>query len=536
VTSPSTLQPTSVPATPPPASETSSTGLAGAPFAGAAGAGGRESAASSTLGTVGRPTTLESLSEQLAHAPGINAVSIISGRRAFTYGAPEGPARAEWSIGSGTTVRVWGDESPLFDAMLELARLVDMREHEIDDLAEALVQANDRQLRLFELSRLSVETLDRSNTIERTLRHAAELTDSEDAVLVDASGSATWLGLSERRAPRWLIDATGKAVQGGTLRRTLIAGERRALLAPVVVGQDRYVLAVGRPNGLAFGTPERKIIDALAASLASSLQLVSMHESALQRAIIDNEHATAAALAAAVLPKGVPVVPGIDVAAATIPARAVGGDYFTSVACGDTLRFAVGDVSGKGLPAAVLMTNAITTTNAVFTRTESDCPVELLAGIHEALDALLVGTGRFITMCVGTARALTDGTVEVRLANAGHSPVFVAEASSRHHVPPLAPPVGVGGTPHGEAFRTVLRSTATLLIGSDGLTEQEDVAGRQFGDERLGALASAHLPITSLADAIFAGVRRHGGEQQQFDDQTVFVLRPSAAPVPQGQP
>lgn len=476
---------------------------------------------------------LESLSRHLSSAPGVTAVTIGSGRRVISYGTPVGEPRAEWSVGSGFKVRVWGDESPLLDAMLELARLVDLREQEIDELAEALTQANDRQLRLFELSRLNIDTLDRTSTIDRVFRHGVELTESQHAVLVGDDGTAVWHDDDNVARPDWLVDLGVAALEGGNIRRPVSLEGKHALLVRVPVSGQNYVFALGRERGPAFGTAERKIIDALAGSLGSSLQLVSMHETALHRAIVENEHETATRLATAVLPHMLPELAGVDVYATTIPARAVGGDYYTAVLHGDTLRFAVGDVAGKGLPAAVLMTNAITSTNYVFSRSEKSDPLDLLRDVHSALDALLVGTNRFVTMCVGTAQRdpRDPRQVIVSLANAGHSPVLIVEDDNVISVPPVAPPVGVGSTPTGSSYTATLRRGDVLLIGSDGLLEQDDDDGDLFGHDRLTRLARSGASAAELAREILLAVRTHAGDRPRADDQTVFALRPHPGEV-----
>jgi serine phosphatase RsbU (regulator of sigma subunit)/anti-sigma regulatory factor (Ser/Thr protein kinase) len=477
---------------------------------------------------------MESLAQQLQNAPGVSSVSIKSGRRQIDFGTPEGPPRSSWSTGTGMTIEVWGEDSPFVDALLELARLVDHRDQEIDDLAEALTQANDRQLRLFELSRMNVDSLDRASTVERVLLHGLELTEASVASLVWSNGTVMSCSTDQLES-KWLEDAGRAALVEGNLRKPMGSRGTYALMAPVKVGADTHVLALGRKEALPFGTAERKVIDALAGSLGSALRLVEMHETALQQAITENEHNTAAALAGTVLPKSVMPVPGINAFATCIPARSVGGDFFTSDSSRGSLRFAIGDVAGKGLPAAVLMTNAITSTNTVFRNDESLGAMSLLASIHDALEQLLVGTNRFITMLVGVATAdpARPGTVSLSLANAGHSPVIVSVGGSIIHVPPCAPPVGVGRRPSGEPFEIELAGADWLVTGSDGLLEQDGLGGDMFGQTRLESLINGDISAAALADKILSAVQEFGEGMPASDDQTVFTLRPVGGPMNQ---
>ncbi len=478
-------------------------------------------------------SVLESLALQMRDAPGVTAVLIRSGRRYTEYGTPVGPPRATWAMGTGVTIEVWGEDSTFVDALLELARIVDHRDHEIDDLAEALTQANDRQLRLFELSRLNVDSLDRTYTIDRVLRHGLQLTESVAAVFIGADGARMDCLEDESRSADWLADVAMESIAGGNLRRPIGARGKYVLLATVEVGERQHVIGIGRLDSVPFGTAERKILDALAGSLSSALRLVEMHESALAQAITENEHNTAAALANTVLPKSVASVPGINAFAACLPARSVGGDFFTTATFRGTLRFAIGDVAGKGLPAAVLMTNAITSANTAFRRSKSEDAVQLLAEIHDALETLLIGTNRFITMLVGVAT--TDprkpGTVQLSLANAGHSPVILSVGGEIRLVPPCAPPVGVGNRPSGAPFLINLQYDDWLVTGSDGLLEQDGEDGELFGQERLEALVHGDISAAAMADRLLTAVREYGGDRPRSDDQTVFVLRPVGGPL-----
>jgi serine phosphatase RsbU (regulator of sigma subunit)/anti-sigma regulatory factor (Ser/Thr protein kinase) len=488
------------------------------------------------IAVTSKVSALEDVARQLCDAPGVTAVTFVLGRRTVTYGTPIGPARAEWSVGTGLRVSVWGEESPLMDATMELARIIDLREQEIDELAEALTQANDRQVRLFELSRAHVEALDRETVVSRILAHAISLTESNGAVLVGTDGSQWATYDSNSVELDWLAEKGFSFLRSSpevVKANRIVYGQsksKHALVSRIKVEGGDYALAVGRLDGLSFGTAERKIMNALAGSLSSSLQLVVMHEASLSRAIVESEHATAVKLTAAVLPSELPDIDRIDVHALTIPARSVGGDYYTAIEKHGSLRFAVGDVAGKGLPAAVLMTNAITVTNLVFTRNPSNNPSDLLLDMSNGLESLLIGTNRFITMLVGTATvdpACDDGLV-VSLANAGHSPVVVSIGGEVVIVPPMTPPVGVMTLAVTEPATFTLKPGDAVIVGSDGLLEQDDNNGVFFGQERLSALLKSNSTAVGLVDEIMHAVGIHAEDQPRSDDQTVFVLRPKS--------
>ncbi len=483
------------------------------------------------IATTPKLNALEQISNQLFNIPEVSAVTITSGRRTTTYGEPVGPPRTEWAVGARVRISVWGEPAPLIDATMELARLIELREQEIDELADALTQANDRQLKLYELTQVHLDTLDRDATISLVLKHAVDLTNSDHALLV-SDATTSWVESKSETVPLWLSTKASDMLAGdkGASSDTR-QQSRRSLAVRFRVDTHTYVLALGREIGDPFGTAERKILDALAASLGSAMQLVALHESALTRAVVEHEHATAVQLATAVMPKSLPEVAGMDIHASTVAARSVGGDFYSAIEHNGTLRFVVGDVAGKGLPAAVLMTNALTVTHLEFNRIDSDDPCELLIDIAEGLDPILRGTNRFITMLVGTARRIENSpNIRVSLANAGHSPVLLSVGGVLTAVPPIAPPVGVTKIQAISAQHLVLCPGDTLIVGSDGLLEQDDHAGDLFGHERLSELLSAGSSAADLVEEILEAVGDHAGDQPRSDDQTIFVLRPESVP------
>jgi serine phosphatase RsbU (regulator of sigma subunit) len=483
------------------------------------------------------PSIFEGIATRLISVDGVRAVELTSGRRSMAFGSPVGEPQFRSSLGTNISVSVWGEDLPAIEAIVELARLVELREQEIADLAEALTQANDRQLRLYELARLTIDVLDHGQTIATMLTHGLQLLDTQVAAVVSSSGFVAVQRADESNTvdenattqQQWLLDLATSALGVSKFARSAHNNAWYSLLNRFLIGDIEYVLAIGRPD-LTFGTPERKIMDALAGTLASSLRVVALHESALSQAIVEGEHATAAKLAADVLPVILPQAPGIDYFARTKPARLVGGDFYTAVVHEGVLRFAVGDVTGKGLPAAILMTNAITVSNLVFSRNQGDSAMELLIDIARGLDSLLLGSNRFITMLVGTAVTdLATGNVHLSLVNAGHSPVLLWCNSVVSAVSPMTPPVGVTLPKANSPFEVILSPGDVLFVGSDGLSEQENACGAMFGEAAVAALLNSHQSAEGLANSVLGAVHIHAGNRPRSDDQTVLVLRPSSS-------
>lgn len=226
-------------------------------------------------------------------------------------------------------------------------------------------------------------------------------------------------------------------------------------------------------------------------------------------------------------------VPGVEFAAECLPTAHVGGDFYDVRATGaNRAAFLLGDVSGHGLSAALVMAlvhgalAGIDWTGSTVTRERA----------MRRLNRLLVdktAPERFVTMfwCDYDAEA-----GELRYLNAGHVPPLLVRGGGAG--PPRVerlegggPPLGILPTARFEETCLPVSPGDLLVVVSDGITEADQGAREQFGDTRLAALVleSAHLPAGSIRDAIVAGARVSTADIER-DDQTVLVAR-LGAPV-----
>lgn len=204
------------------------------------------------------------------------------------------------------------------------------------------------------------------------------------------------------------------------------------------------------------------------------------------------------------------------------PARAVGGDAFDFFPIGDR-RFAVAiaDVSGKGIPAALLMSNVVASLRAFCT---GRLPVaEALREVNRGF-ARSAAQGKFITLWYGEVD-LDAG--RVRYVNAGHNPPLLRRADGT--VEALAEggvPIGVFADWEYQAGEAAFAAGDALLLYSDGVTEALDGFGNEFGEERLARMWSEHgvkPPGEVLAHA-FTEIARFRGGAEQNDDITLVVV------------
>ena len=167
----------------------------------------------------------------------------------------------------------------------------------------------------------------------------------------------------------------------------------------------------------------------------------------------------------------------LDVHAISIPARAFTGDFYFVRKADDRFLFALGDVAGKGLNAAIFMAMI----QEELERTSCDDPSADMMRLHTFLKPL-IPLNRFATAVAG--HVSHDGIV--KLANAGHCPPLVMRADgSIDEIPSTGPVLGVLSSSQWRTFETTLHRGETLVLYSDGVIETRSPNGEEFGTGRL---------------------------------------------------
>jgi len=239
------------------------------------------------------------------------------------------------------------------------------------------------------------------------------------------------------------------------------------------------------------------------------------------------------------LPATLPNIQGLELAAASLTCTEAGGDFFDVIpeAHGSPSRTAllVGDVSGHGLDAALLMATARGVLREHLQRSDS------LAGAVAAANATLYGdflaTGRFMTMFL---LCLDPASGTMAWVRAGHDPalVYYPEEDRFLALEGRGMPLGVLEAPPCEADNQApLAKSCLVAIGTDGIWEARDLAGEMFGKERFKELprASAHLPAGQIVAAVYEEVFRHTRGVKLQDDVTLVIVKFNPPPGHPGQ-
>lgn len=212
----------------------------------------------------------------------------------------------------------------------------------------------------------------------------------------------------------------------------------------------------------------------------------------------------------------------IDYAGHCVAAKGVGGDYYDFLDLGDDLGFVLADVSGKGVPAALLMANL----QACF-RTQAAAgvtrPADLLEAVHKHFYSS-TGSDRFATLFFGS---YDDRTRNMRYVNCGHcAPLLLRSNGDLERLEPTATMLGAFEEWSCVEEEISLHSGDTLLFYSDGVTEAADAAGDEFGEERLARTLrqSGAATARDLVREIVESVSAFSGASR-MDDITVVAIR-----------
>lgn len=312
------------------------------------------------------------------------------------------------------------------------------------------------------------------------------------------------------------------------------AGLREAgfeLVLPLRMREEtRGVLLLGpKRTGRPYEGDDVEFLTSLGLLALTSVENARGLAARIEKERLEEEMRLAREIQERLLPREVPTVEGLGVAALALPSRFVAGDYFDAVRLdADRLLFAVGDVSGKGLPASLLMANlqaclhVLRGSLAAGTLGLAEATGRVNSVIHHN-----TGSTTFITFFWGIYDR-RDG--RVRYVNAGHNPpVQVSAAGLTERLDEGGLLLGVlDGAPYAEG-ETALAPGDVLLLFTDGVTEawSAEDPDDEYGEPRLLDAVRAHRaePAQAILDAVREDVRAFTGGGPLDDDLTLLVLK-----------
>jgi sigma-B regulation protein RsbU (phosphoserine phosphatase) len=447
---------------------------------------------------------------------------------------------AEFKLAEGqqAQIRLFGPKAFNEHCQLHLqleARLLSQTwnlETELEDMTGELVEHQDQLLALYDLTQSLRNQLDFDKALQMIAQEAADLVKCEAAFMLVQLPDGQFIseqvphslfsgGLLpqlfkrlESQTDRWLVNPDD-----------LPPGVNNTLMLPMQLGDStRAALGlVNRPGG--FNSPDMKLARAIADQGTAQLENALLHQERLAQTRIQTEMELAREIQLRLLPQKLPHLPNADLFAASYPALEVGGDVYDFIESNDgSLTFVVADVSGKGMPSALLMSMTRTVLHNLARFFEDINPAALLYHANQELYQNLTEVGMLVTVFVGQ---YNPHTRSIRYANAGHSPVLFFGRGQVQMLIADAPPLGVLKESLCQDHELELLPGDYLMVATDGFPEAENQQGEQFGYQQMMQALAAFGPQSSqdIASYLLQLVGAFCLGAPQSDDQTLVILK-----------
>jgi len=276
-----------------------------------------------------------------------------------------------------------------------------------------------------------------------------------------------------------------------------------------------------REKGSFLSGSTRGALETLATEAAVAIENARLYRETMEKAKMEQEMRIAAEIQQALLPKAGHSGAFFKTAASSLPCRSIGGDFYDYVDLPQgAFGFALGDVAGKGPPAALLsaMMQGIFAAQAAA----SDTPCQTIARVNLALYKRGIES-RFVTLMYGSLEP--DG--RLTYCNAGHNPPLVIGQAGVRRLEVGGPIVGLFEAATFQEETVTLQPGDWLIVFSDGVSEALSAAGEEYGEARILAVAEKNRDASpaDFLQAIFDDVRAFTRGAPQSDDITALVLR-----------
>jgi len=272
-----------------------------------------------------------------------------------------------------------------------------------------------------------------------------------------------------------------------------------------------------------FTEEDKRLLSIIAVQSAQIIENARLYREEQDLLRMQEEVRLAKEIQMNLLPKALPDIVGYQIAGRSIPAKDVGGDYFDFIAINENrIAICLGDVSGKGMPAALLMANLQATLRgqSLLCGTCKDCIARSNTLLYRSTDPQ-----KYATLFYGI---LDTKTHKLTYCNAGHDNPFLFSAGKS------VQRLQTGGIvlgflpeyPYTEGTIT-FRPGSLLLIYSDGVTEAMNSKGKEFSEERLTCIAEENLsePAELIIEKILEALTQHAGAEPQMDDITLVIVK-----------
>ena len=293
----------------------------------------------------------------------------------------------------------------------------------------------------------------------------------------------------------------------------------RSMLCVPIRNRDRKIvgaLQLLNKNDGTFGQSDLDFLSSISEHMAIAMENATLHMELLEKQRMEEELKLGREIQSRLLPKPPIDVIGTELAALSVPCYEVGGDYYDFLELPDgDLGLAIGDVSGKGVSAALIM-SSVQAALRVAAPIEED-----LAHLVRRLNALIYRSARGRKYATFFFGRYTPTTGVLRYVNAGHNPPFIAVDGKLEELMSTGKPIGIlpDSTYHERTIE--VPPGATLFLYTDGLNEAADPEEEEFGYDRLRELFTETDDARRIVDAVTKFERG----ARATDDKTIIVLK-----------
>jgi len=305
--------------------------------------------------------------------------------------------------------------------------------------------------------------------------------------------------------------------------------ETRSELAVPLIYQDKVigVLDLEHTRRGFFTDDHKRTVTTLAAQVAIAIENAQLYEQiALQEKRLERDLAMARELQFRLLPPSLPKLANLDIAAKFVPARAIGGDLYDFVNYSlSRTAIVVGDVSGKGAPAAIYaaLVSGILRSHAPM----EPSPAEMMSAVNFSLGERRI-EGQFVSLIYAV---WDDENRSLRVANSGlPRPVYCHDGKVQV-IEATGLPLGLFDDAEYDELSFRAKPGDTFVFFSDGILDATNEAGELFGRGRLEQIVTSDPTASpeAMVKAIFRAVAEHAAGLDAFDDQTVVAIRVKGA-------
>jgi sigma-B regulation protein RsbU (phosphoserine phosphatase) len=297
-----------------------------------------------------------------------------------------------------------------------------------------------------------------------------------------------------------------------------------SVLVPMRIHEEtRGILAVGsKLSGESFTENDLEFLATLGNQAMTSLENARLFQEAIEKQRMEEELRFAQNIQRDLLPKTMPVLEGIGIAAINIPSREVGGDYFDVIPLSENLYgIAIADVAGKGAGAALLMASLQASLRALA---RSDFPIKDMVFRINNLIHQNTALDKFITFFYGL---LDTEQLTFTYCNAGHNPPLrIPKSGETASLEKGGVILGMMANMPFEIDSIELYSGDRIVLYTDGVSEAVNPQGEEFGTERIETIVkrNSNSSASDLLNAILDNVTQFRGDAYQNDDMTLVLL------------